>query len=213
MTNKAKINIIAIKDIVRMEQVWEQEEKDETGLYYFHITDVLNRKWQTIGLNVSDAIQVFENGNDDVWTRIIKPAPFNFNLTANDLINMLDIGPDDWRIRNAIQIILNTVERRNEFVNKIKNINLHDIANLLYKMKSQYLRYAQLPNEEFIKMYVANPVEALSVYFLETVDVHTFWEWRDADGTYEKAIEYKREQPDMTLIQAVERAEDEACGG
>ncbi|WP_212734418.1 hypothetical protein [Paenibacillus terrae] len=60
-------------------------------------------------------------------------------------------------------------------------------------MKSQYLRYAQLPNEEFIKMYVANPVEALSVYFLETVDVHTFWEWRDAGGTYEKAIEYKRD--------------------
>ncbi|KJD43374.1 hypothetical protein QD47_22995 [Paenibacillus terrae] len=29
---------------------------------------------------------------------------------------------------------------------------------LLYKMKSQYLRYAQLPNEEFIKMYVANLV-------------------------------------------------------
>ncbi|WP_212734419.1 hypothetical protein [Paenibacillus terrae] len=132
MTNKTKVNKLAIKDIVRMEQVWE-EENDDTGLYYYHITDVLNRKWQTIGLNVSDAIQVFENGNDDVWTRIIKPAPFNFNLTANDLINILEIGPDDWSIRNAIQIILNTVERRNEFISKIKNINLHDM--LMYSIK------------------------------------------------------------------------------
>ncbi|MET3208617.1 UNVERIFIED_CONTAM: hypothetical protein ABIC26_001556 [Paenibacillus sp. PvR008] len=61
-----------------MEPVWEKKEGDtDTELNYYHITDSLNRKWSTIGINVSDAIQVFEQGNDNVWTHIIEPAPFN----------------------------------------------------------------------------------------------------------------------------------------
>ncbi len=88
------------------------------------ITDSLNRKWSTIGINVSDAIQVFEQGNDNVWTHIIESA-----------------------------------------------------------MKNDYLKYDQLPNKDFIKLYAVNPIEALSVYFLETVDVHNYWEWRAVGGT------------------------------
>ncbi|MBE0344359.1 hypothetical protein E4V51_32255, partial [Paenibacillus sp. 28ISP30-2] len=73
-----KANKQAIIDIVRMNQVWDSEgEATKKELHYYHITDALNRKWQTIGLNVSDAIQVFEQGNDDNWTRIIEPAPYN----------------------------------------------------------------------------------------------------------------------------------------
>lgn len=76
--------------------VWEREEGDEEAeLHYYHITD---------GIHVSDAIQVFENGNDNTWTRIIEPASYNPDLTANDLINMLNISPDAWRIRNEMQI-------------------------------------------------------------------------------------------------------------
>ncbi|MDQ0496917.1 hypothetical protein [Paenibacillus brasilensis] len=114
MTKKA--NKQAIIDIIRMNLAWESEEDTEKELHFYHITDALNRKWQTIGLNVSDAIQVFEQGNDDNWTRIIEPAPYNPNLSTNDLINMLNISPEATGIRNDMQIILNTVERRNEYV-------------------------------------------------------------------------------------------------
>ncbi|KJD46372.1 hypothetical protein QD47_07270 [Paenibacillus terrae] len=58
-------------------------------------------------------------------------------------------------------------------------------------------------------MYAANPIEALSVYFLESVDIHLYWEWAGVGGSCEKAIQYKQEEPEMPLIQAIEKAEDE----
>ncbi|KAF6572225.1 hypothetical protein ACYCS5_03125 [Paenibacillus sp. SEL3] len=208
MTTKFKANEQAIKDIVRMRPVWTQEvEHGETELHYYHIMDALNRKWQNIGINVSDAIEVFEKGHNDAWTYILEPAPFNPDLTANDLINRLQIGPDAWHIRNAMQIILNSVERRNAFVSRLVNVNREDICKLLCTMKNEYLQHNQLSDETFIHMYGVNPVEALSVYFLESVDIHTHWEWCDAGGTSQKAIQYKREAPFMTLVQAIERAE------
>ncbi|WP_149095391.1 hypothetical protein [Paenibacillus terrae] len=211
MMPNTKANKQVIKTIVRMGQVWEQtEENEEAGLHYYHITDALNRQWQTIGVNVTDAIQVFENGNDGVWTRIIQPAPFYPDLTTHDLIHMLSIGPEAWRIRNAIQIILNNVERRNAFVNRIVNVNDEDVLNLLYNMKKEFLKRDQLSNQKFMDLYAVNPVEALSVYFLESVDVHTYWEWSEAGGTYSKAIQYKQVKPEMTLAEAIEKAEAEA---
>ncbi|WP_082067211.1 hypothetical protein [Paenibacillus terrae] len=213
MTNKIKANEQTIKNIVRMGMVWEQEEGDEEAeLHYYHITDALNRKWQTIGIHVSDAIQVFENGNYNTWTRIIEPAPYNPDLTANDLINMLNISPDAWRIRNEMQIILNTVERRNTFCNRIVDVNGKSMVLVLHMMKDEYLEHDQLSDELFMKLYIENPVNALSIYFLELLDIITFWEWEAAGGTYAKAIQYKRETPSMTLIQAIERAEDEERG-
>ncbi|WP_238533423.1 hypothetical protein [Paenibacillus terrae] len=130
-----KANKQAIIDIIRMKPVWESEEDTEKELHYYHITDALNRKWQTIGLNVSDAIQVFENGNDDNWTRIIEPAPYNPDLSTNDLFNMLNISPEATGIRNDMQIILNTVERRNEYVSRIVNVNRESRFLLLHQMK------------------------------------------------------------------------------
>jgi hypothetical protein len=51
-----KVNKQHILDIVRMEPVWPQEVgSDDQVMHYYHITDALNRKWQTIGYNVSDA--------------------------------------------------------------------------------------------------------------------------------------------------------------
>ncbi|EHS58310.1 hypothetical protein [Paenibacillus sp. Aloe-11] len=205
-----KANEITIIDIVRMNQVWESEEDAEKELHYYHITDALNRKWQTIGLSVSDAIQVFEHGNDGVWTRIIEPAPYNPDLTVNDLISMLNISPEAWRIRNDMQIILNTVERRNEYVNRIINVNRESRFLLLHQMKDEYFQNDQLTDEQFMQLYAANPVEALSMYFLESIDIIAYWEWRDAGGTCEKAIQYKREEPLLPFIQAIEHTEDEA---
>ncbi|MGW8956779.1 hypothetical protein [Paenibacillus sp. NPDC055715] len=205
-----KVNEITIIDIIRMNQVWESEEDTEKELHYYHITDALNRKWQTIGLNVSDAIQVFEHGNDDNWTRIIEPAPYNPDLSTNDLINMLNISPKACRIRNDMQIILNTVERRNEYVNRIVNVNREDTFLLLHQMKDEYLQHDQLTDDQFMQMYAVNPVEALSMYFLQPIDIIAYWEWEAAGGTAEKTIQYKREERLMPFIQAIERAEDEA---
>ncbi|MDY8025407.1 hypothetical protein [Paenibacillus polymyxa] len=207
-----KANKQAIIDIIRMKPVWESEEDAEKELHYYHVTDALNRKWQTIGLNVSDAIQVFEHGNDDNWTRIIEPAPYNPNLTVNDLINMLNISPEATGIRNDMQIILNTVERRNEYVNRIVNVNRESRFLLLHHMKDEYLQHGQLTDEKFIQLYTVNPVEALTMYFLQSIDIIMFWEWANANGTAEKAIDYKREKPLLPFIQAIERAEDEARG-
>ncbi|MDN4084086.1 hypothetical protein [Paenibacillus polymyxa] len=210
MTQKA--NKQAIIDIIRMNQVWESEEDTEKELHYYHVTDALNRKWQTIGLNVSDAISVFEHGNDDTWTRIIEPAPYNSNLCINDLINMLNISPEATGIRNDMQIILNTVERRNEYVNRIVNVNRESRFLLLHQMKDEYLQHDQLADEQFIQLYAVNPVEALSVYFLQSIDIIAYWEWEAAGGTAEKAIQYKRKEPLLPFIQAIERAEDESRG-
>ncbi|EHS58391.1 hypothetical protein [Paenibacillus sp. Aloe-11] len=211
MTKKA--NKQAIIDIVRMKQVWESEEgAAEKELHYYHITDALNRKWQTIGSTVSDAIGVFEQGNDDNWTRIIEPAPYNPDLSTNDLINMLNISPEAWRIRNDMQIILNTVERRNTFISCIVNVNGESTFLLLHQMKDEYLQHNQLSDEQFMQLYAVNPVEALSMYFLEALDVIAYWEWEAAGGTCEKAIQYKAEKPLLPFIQAIERAEDEARG-
>ncbi|MEE4561453.1 hypothetical protein [Paenibacillus polymyxa] len=210
MTQKA--NKQAIIDIVRMNQVWESEEDTEKELHYYHITDALNRKWQTIGLNVSDAISVFEHGNGDTWTRIIEPAPYNPNLSINELINMLNISPEATGIRNDMQIILNTVKRRNEYVSRIVNVNRESRFLLLHQMKDEYLQHDQLTDEHFMQLYSVNPVEALTMYFLQSIDIIAYWEWANANGTAEKAIQYKRDEPLLPFIQAIERAEDEARG-
>ncbi|WP_185833246.1 hypothetical protein [Paenibacillus polymyxa] len=210
MTKKA--NKQAIIDIIRMKPVWESEEDAEKELHYYHVIDALNRKWQTIGLNVSDAIQVFENGNDDTWTRIIEPAPYNPDLSINDLISMLNISSEAIGIRNDMQIILNTVERRNEYVSRIVNVNRESRFLLLHQMKDEYLQHDKLTDEQFMQLYTVNPVEALSVYFLQPIDIIAYWEWKAAGGTAEKAIQYKREEPLMPFIQAIECAEDEARG-
>ncbi|MFT9370387.1 hypothetical protein [Paenibacillus polymyxa] len=50
------------------------------------------------------------------------------------------------------------------------------------------------------------------MYFLQSIDIITYWEWANANGTAEKSIQYKREEPLLPFIQAIERAEDEARG-
>ncbi|MFK4343865.1 MULTISPECIES: hypothetical protein [unclassified Paenibacillus] len=42
------------------------------------------------------------------------------------------------------------------------------------------------------------------------MDVYTYWEWSEAGDTYSKAIQYKQVKPEMTLAEAIEKAEAEA---
>ncbi|ALA44793.1 hypothetical protein ABE82_08140 [Paenibacillus peoriae] len=125
---------------------------------------------------------------------------------------MLNISPEAWRIRNDMQIILNTVERRNEYVNRILNVNRESRFFLLHQMKDEYLQHDQLTDDQFMQLYAVNPVEALSMYFLQPIDIIAYWEWEAAGGTADKAIQYKREEPLLPFIQAIERSEDEARG-
>ncbi|MBE0343889.1 hypothetical protein E4V51_27970 [Paenibacillus sp. 28ISP30-2] len=123
---------------------------------------------------------------------------------------MPNISPEATGIRNDMQIILNTVERRNSFISRIVNVNPESRFILLHQMKDEYLQYSQLTDEQFMKLYAVNPVEALSMYFLQPIDIIAYWEWEAAGGTAEKTIQYKREEPLLPFIQAIERAEDEA---
>ncbi|RTZ38230.1 hypothetical protein EJ573_01430 [Paenibacillus polymyxa] len=125
---------------------------------------------------------------------------------------MLNISSEAIGIRNDMQIILNTVERRNEYVSRIVNVNRESRFLLLHQMKDEYLQHDKLTDEQFMQLYTVNPVEALSVYFLQPIDIIAYWEWKAAGGTAEKAIQYKREEPLMPFIQAIECAEDEARG-
>ncbi|APQ62174.1 hypothetical protein VK72_17925 [Paenibacillus polymyxa] len=125
---------------------------------------------------------------------------------------MLNISPEATGIRNDMQIILNTVERCNEYVSRIVNANRESRFLLLHQMKDEYLQHDQLTDDQFTQLYTANPVEALTMYFLQSIDIIAYWEWEAAGGTCEKAIQYKREEPLMAFIQAIERAEDEARG-
>ncbi|MDQ0496918.1 hypothetical protein QOZ95_005118 [Paenibacillus brasilensis] len=79
-------------------------------------------------------------------------------------------------------------------------------------MKDEYLQHDQLTDEKFMHLYALNPVEALTMYFLQSIDIIAYWEWANANGTAERAIQYKREEPLLPFIQAIERAEDEARG-
>ncbi|MBE0343595.1 hypothetical protein E4V51_25560, partial [Paenibacillus sp. 28ISP30-2] len=108
---------------------------------------------------------------------------------------MLNISPEATGIRNDMQIILNTVERRNAFISRIVNVNPESTFLLLHQMKDEYLQHDQLTDEHFMQLYAANPVEILSMYFLESVDIIAYWEWRAAGGTAEKAIQYKSDEP------------------
>ncbi|WP_311083070.1 hypothetical protein [Paenibacillus polymyxa] len=125
---------------------------------------------------------------------------------------MLNISPEAWRIRNDMQIILNTLELRNEYVSRIVNVNRESRFLLLHQMKDEYLQHDQLTDEHFMQLYSGNPVEALTMYFLQSIDIIAYWEWANANGTAEKAIQYKRDEPLLPFIQAIERAEDEARG-
>ncbi|MMZ47654.1 hypothetical protein D1872_93040 [compost metagenome] len=125
---------------------------------------------------------------------------------------MLNISPEATGIRNDMQIILNTVERRNEYVSRIVNVNGESRFLLLHQMKDEYLQHDQLTDEKFMYLCAVNPVEALTLYFLQPIDIIMYWEWANANGTAEKAIQYKREEPLLPFIQVIERAEDESRG-
>jgi len=208
MTKDHKLNIQAILHITRMNEVFPSQNPSDPRLYYYYLIDALGRKWQTIGHSVTDAIYTFQAGASQ-WTQILEPAPYNPDLTSTDLIRMLDIGEAEMEMRQSIEIIMNSSERCNEFVSRLVNVNPQDIVSLVCQMQDERLLHQQIPDDLFMKMYAANPVEALTRYFLQTIDIHMFWAWNSAGGTPYKAIQYKREDPLLSFVWATDRAEEE----
>ncbi|KHL94284.1 hypothetical protein QW71_19005 [Paenibacillus sp. IHB B 3415] len=56
-------------------------------------------------------------------------------------------------------------------------------------------------------MYKINPIEALSRFYLENVDTLDYWEWIQAGGSAELAVNFRKANPTLTLIEAIEKAE------
>ncbi|MEK3875672.1 hypothetical protein [Paenibacillus sp. FSL M7-0420] len=200
-----KLNTQAILDISRKNLVWPELNGLPDTIHYYHLTDALGRKWQTIGCHVTDAIKVFKMGAYPPWTIIIEKAPDTSDLTARELVAILNC--DDKALVNDMQIILNTPVRCNQFINTIVNVNHYSIFTVLYDLKNEYLLNDPIPTPDFETMYKINPIEALSRLYLENVDTLDYWDWVQAGGSAELAVDFRKEQPTLTFIQAIEQAE------
>ncbi len=113
----------------------------------------------------------------------------------------------DNALIDDMQIILNTSVRCNQFINKITNVNYYSIFQVLYDLKNEYLLNDPIPISDFKNLYSINPIEAVSRFHLENVDTLDYWEWIKAGGSVELAIKFRNENPNLTLIEAIEKAE------
>ncbi|MNI27836.1 hypothetical protein D3C73_815920 [compost metagenome] len=52
-TSPRKLNTQAILDIVKKDLVWPELQGSPYAIHYYHLTDVLGRKWQTSGCHVT----------------------------------------------------------------------------------------------------------------------------------------------------------------
>ncbi|KWX74169.1 hypothetical protein D3C73_909010 [compost metagenome] len=123
------------------------------------------------------------------------------------LLQNLRIGCTFKALINDMQIILNTSVRCNQFMNKIINVNYYSIFQVLYELKNEYLLNDPIPVSTFKHLYSINPIEALSRFYLENVDTLDYWEWKQAGGSIELAINFRSANPTLTLIEAIEKAE------
>lgn len=200
-----KLNTQAILEIIKKNLAWPELVVLPDAIHYYHLTDALGRKWQTIGCHVTDAIQVFKMGEYPPWTLIIERAPYNAQITVRELIAMLNC--EDKALVNDMQIILNTTVRCNQFINVIVNVNYYSIFTVLYDLKNDYLLNDPIPISDFEAMYKINPIEALSRFYLENVDTLDYWEWIQAGGSAELAVNFRKANPTLTLIEAIEKVE------
>lgn len=200
-----KLNTQAILEIFRKNIVWPELQGLPDNIHYYHLTDALGRKWQTIGCHVTDAIKVFKMGAYPPWTVIIEKAPDKPDITSRELIAILNC--DDKALVSDMQIILNTPRRCNQFINTIVNVNHYSIFTVLYDLKNEYMLNDPIPTLEFEALYKTNPIEALSRFYLENVDTLDYWDWVQAGGSAELAVDFRKEQPTLTFIQAIEQAE------
>lgn len=200
-----KLNTQAILEIFRKTIVWPELQALPDNIHYYHLTDALGRKWQTIGCHVTDAIKVFKMGAYPPWTVIIEKAPDKPDITSRELIAILNC--DDKALVNDMQIILNTPKRCNQFINTIVNVNHYSIFTVLYDLKNEYLLNDPMPTPEFEALYKINPIEALSRFYLENVDTLDYWDWVQSEGSSELAVDFRTENPTLSFIQAIEKAE------
>ncbi|MHA6531203.1 hypothetical protein [Paenibacillus sp. BAC0078] len=200
-----KLNTQAILDITKKNLVWPELDESQNAIHYYHLTDALGRKWQTIGCHVTDAIKVFKMGEYPPWTSIIETAPYNPDITIKDIVPLLNCK--NKALINDMLIILNTSVRCNQFLNKIINVNYYSIFQVLYELKNEYLMNDPISVSAFEHMYSINPIEALSRLYLENVDTLDYWEWLQAGGSAELAINFRNINPTLTLIEAIEKVE------
>ncbi|MNW28941.1 hypothetical protein D3C74_57820 [compost metagenome] len=192
-----------IVDVFRQRLLWPEAEGLASRMYTYHIKDSLGRKWHTIGYDATDAVEVFTAGYSQPWTYIVEPASYDSELTHDELVRRLYFGPGDGHFWTDMPIILNTTERRNELVRRIVNVNEDSLSYFLYQLKKEYLLYDALSPVFFCKLYSVNPIEALSLYFLENVDLYSFWQWEQAGGEADKAISYKEMDAQLSFAQAL----------
>ncbi|OMF96295.1 hypothetical protein BK146_15580 [Paenibacillus sp. FSL R7-0333] len=114
---------------------------------------------------------------------------------------------DDKALISDMQIILNTPKRCNQFINTIVNVNHYSIFTVLYELKNEYLLNDPMPNSDFEALYKINPIEALSRFYLENVDTLDYWDWLQSGGMAELAVHFRSENPTLSFIQAIEKAE------
>lgn len=200
-----KLNTQAILEIFRENIVWPELQGLPDNIHYYHLTDALGRKWQTIGCHVTDAIKVFKMGAYPPWTVIIEKAPDKPDVTSRELIAILNC--DDKALVSDMQIILNTPRRCNQFINTIVNVNHYSIFTVLYDLKNEYMLNDPMPNSEFEALYKINPIEALSRFYLENVDTLDYWDWVQAGGSSALAVDFRTENSTLSFIQAIEKAE------
>ncbi|MFD2411443.1 hypothetical protein [Paenibacillus rhizoplanae] len=200
-----KLNTQAILEILRKNIVWPELQGLPDNIHYYHLTDALGRKWQTIGCHVTDAIKVFKMGAYPPWTVIIEKAPDKPDITSRELIAILNC--DDKALVSDMQIILNTPRRCNQFINTIVNVNHYSIFTVLYDLKNEYMLNDPIPTLEFEALYKTNPIEALSRFYLENVDTLDYWDWVQTGGSSELAVDFRTENPTLSFIQAIEKAE------
>ncbi|WP_053779900.1 hypothetical protein [Paenibacillus xylanivorans] len=205
------INQQAVIHIVRKKPVWTELAAIPDGIHFYHITDSLGRKWRTIGQHITDAIEVFGFGYREPWTIILEQAPYDSELSVEELLRKLNVTMYDEELICDMHIILNTLDRRNEFVQRILDINPHSIFQLLYELKAEYLVQDSMSEVTFKQKYKLNPVEALTFYFLENVDWYTYRQWIEAGGTAELCIRLRNDNPYISLTEAIERAEQNLC--
>ncbi|MNC16857.1 hypothetical protein D3C75_647210 [compost metagenome] len=199
-------NCQAVIDITRQDSVWPELENSYESIAYYHLTDSLGRKWQTVGIHVTDAIQVFKMGEFRPWTYILETTLYQPDLTADGIIKVLNFDLKQ-EITDDMQIILDSPRRCNHFIQKLVDVNPQTVFTTLYDLKYEALREDPIPLSNFRERYTVNPVDALSRWYLENIDTLDFRKWERVGGSVKMVEEFKKSYPQLSFIEALEMAE------
>lgn len=116
-----------------------------------------------------------------------------------------DIPSKAESVFNKMKVVLTTPELRWEFVQRRDNSKYsNESFNILNKMRREQLQaQSQQATIDFLHNYRFDPIQAISDYLIDHINVFTFEDWIQKGGTPEKLIELKQQKNDITLIGAV----------